>query len=101
MNYKNFFSIILMAVVDADYCFISVDIGSYGSSSDSHVLQHSNFGRRLQESELRVPENQRLPNNTGPAMPFVFIGDEAFALSEHLLGPYRRKNLNFVKRIFN
>jgi hypothetical protein len=29
VNYKNFVSVILMAVVDADSCFISVDIGSY------------------------------------------------------------------------
>jgi hypothetical protein len=90
-----------MAVVDADYCFISADIGSSGSVSDSYVFQRSNFGRRLQESETRAPENQQLPNDTGPAMPFVFIRDEAFAWSEHLLRPYGRKNLNFMKRIFN
>jgi hypothetical protein len=45
INYKNFFSVVLMAVVDADYCFISVDIGSHGSASDSHVFQRSYFGK--------------------------------------------------------
>lgn len=57
-NYKQHFSVILMAVVDADYCFISVDIGSYGSVSDSNVFQHSNFGLKLEMGQLHVPENR-------------------------------------------
>jgi len=29
-NYKKYFSVILMAVVDSEYCFISIDLGAYG-----------------------------------------------------------------------
>jgi hypothetical protein len=90
-----------MAVVDADYCFISVGIRSYVSASNSHVFQRSNFGRRLHESQLRVPEDQYLSNDIAPAMPFVLTEDEALPLSEHLLRPCGRQNLNFVERIFN
>lgn len=34
-------------------------------------------------------------------MPFVFVGDEAFSLSESVLRPYAKKNLTCLKRIFN
>lgn len=41
-NYKHFFSILLLAVVDANYCFIAVDVGAVGKSSDSNVFKNSN-----------------------------------------------------------
>lgn len=92
-------------MVDAEYCFISVDIGSYGSASDSHVFQRSNFGRRLDQGQLNLPPNQPLPNDdTGPPMPFVFFADKAhtlFALTEHVQWPFGRRNLSIGKRIYN
>jgi hypothetical protein len=44
-NYKGFFSTVLKVVADADYCFISVEVGAYGSSSDSNVFKNSTFGK--------------------------------------------------------
>jgi len=29
-NYKKYFSNILMGVVDAEYCFTTIDVGAYG-----------------------------------------------------------------------
>ena len=37
----------------------------------------------------------------GREMPFVFVTDEAFALSERVLRTYFRRNVNHTKRIFN
>ena len=45
-NYKNLFSTVLMALVDAVYCFISIDIGAYGASSDCNIFKSSNFCKK-------------------------------------------------------
>lgn len=100
-NYKKYFSVVLMAVVDADYKFIYVDIGSFGSNADSAVFQHSKFGKRLAYNELDLPDNRPLPGTEGPEMPFVFVADDAFAIHEHLMKPYSLRNLDTRKRIFN
>ena len=42
-NYKSYFSIMLLAVAPANYRFIMVDVGAYGSSNDSGVLNHTTF----------------------------------------------------------
>ena len=87
-NYKYFFSILLLALVDANYCFIAVNIGAVGKSGASNVFQNSNIGRRLESNQLGIPESRSLPNDeNGKCMPFVVVGDEAFALSEHVLRP--------------
>ena len=57
-NYKIFFSTVLMAVADADYSFISVEVVAYGSSSDSNVFKTSTFGKLLESNKLHIPDPQ-------------------------------------------
>ena len=44
-NYKGSFSVNLMALVDADYKFIHIDIGNYGSNADGQVFKKYEFGK--------------------------------------------------------
>lgn len=37
-NYKDYFSVILLALVDANYKFIAIDVGSYGREGDAGEL---------------------------------------------------------------
>lgn len=76
-NCKKYFSMVLMAWVDADYKFIYIDVGSYGSASDSTVFKNSNTGRRHQDNLLNIPIGRTLPNDeNGKIMPFCIVGDE-------------------------
>ena len=40
-NYKSFFSTVLLAVCDANYLFIYVDMGAYGKSRDADIFINS------------------------------------------------------------
>ena len=43
-NYKGFFSMVLLGIFDAQYCFSYVDVGEYGSNNDTGVLKNSRMG---------------------------------------------------------
>jgi len=76
---RKFFSTVLMAVADADYCLISVEVGAYGSSSDSNVFKNSTFETLLESNTLNIPDPWVLTSDAGLSMPFVPVGEEAFA----------------------
>ena len=104
-NYKYHFSTVLMVLVDANYCFIYVDIGEYGSNSDANVFQFSKFGMKYMEGRMDTPPNKQLPNypNEGP-MPHVIVADEAFPLKHNIMRPYPRGtqvSLPHEEAIFN
>ncbi|XP_077314623.1 uncharacterized protein LOC143934951 [Lithobates pipiens] len=96
-NYKGFFSIILMAIVNAKYEFIYLDIGKNGRNLDGGVIQRSAFLNRLKGGVLHLPSS----SETVEGLNLVFIGDDAFALHEHLLKPYPLRNLTAQQKIFN
>lgn len=101
-NYKGSFSIVLLALVDAQYRFRVVDVGAFGRSSDGGTLSASAFGKALRENRLDLPDDAPLPGaeHLGP-VPYVFVGDEAFPLRGNLLRPYPGRNLTRVQRVFN
>ncbi|XP_073431990.1 peroxisomal biogenesis factor 7 isoform X1 [Dendrobates tinctorius] len=100
-NYKKYFSIVLMAIADANSKFLSVDIGAYGRSNDSQVFKTSPMGRCLYGDTYDFPPARPLLGTTGPSMPYVCVGDEAFQWSPHLLKPYASRDLTRTKRVFN
>ena len=105
-NYKGSFSLVLMALVDAYYRFIYMDIGDYGSNADGSVFKNSAFGQGLINGQLDVPEPKCLPNfEEGGPLPHCFVADEAFPLRIDLMRPYPRgRNQNRLpkeQQIFN
>ncbi|GFR71517.1 protein ANTAGONIST OF LIKE HETEROCHROMATIN PROTEIN 1 [Elysia marginata] len=99
--YKGFPSIVLMAVSDADSCFILVDCGQYGRISDAGVYRTSQISKLLEEGKLNIPTSEFKVNSTERTIPFMIVGDEAFPLKTYLLKPYAAKTLDQEKRIYN
>ena len=78
-HYKLFFSIVLLAVTSADYRFVMVYIGAYGSSIDSGVLNSTTFFKRLKNNTLGIPPSKKLPTDTEDVLaPHLFIRDKKF-----------------------
>ncbi|KAF0706914.1 protein ALP1-like, partial [Aphis craccivora] len=78
---------VLLALVDAHYNFIAVDIEAYGKNSDGGIFSNSNFGKALERKKLNISDGKPLPG-TNERTPFTMIGDEAFPLKKYLLRPY-------------
>ena len=91
-NYKGTFSIVLLAVCDARYCFMLLDIGDAGRHSDGGVLANSTFGQAMEGGRLSLPDPTPLPGQTAP-FPYFFVRDAAFPLKTYMLQPYPGKFL--------
>lgn len=80
-NYKRTFSIVLLALADADYRFTYVQVGDFGRTSDGGVYSGSALGRGMENKSLSVPADCPLPGSgaQGP-MPYTMVGDAGFPL---------------------
>ena len=54
----------------------------------------------LEEDSFNLPAPKPLPRRSVPT-PYVFIGDDAFALQPNLMKHFSRRNLDFFPRICN
>ncbi len=82
-NYKGHFSIVLFALVDANYQFLFVDVGQPGSVSDASVWQESQLKQALETGSLNLP-----PPKLDIA--YHFLGDDIFPLTTTLMKPFAR-----------
>ena len=100
-NYKSFFSTVLLAVCDANYSYICVDVGAYGKSSDAAVFHNSILYKKLLENKLDIPGPKPISIAETTCFPHVIVGDEAFGIMENVMRPYSGKYLPYKKKIFN
>lgn len=97
-NYKQFHSVVLMAMCDAGYRFTFVDIGAYGADNDAAILNRTKFFQDLEADCLPIPKNSKLENDN---FPFTLLGDEIFPLRTWLMKPYPGKQLTHEQRVYN
>lgn len=100
-NYKEYFSIVLLAMVDANCKFLFVDVGAYGKEGDSTIFSSSKIGNQVYSGKL-FPADKVLPNSN-KKLPYVVVGDEAFRLHRHLMKPYSKLSVKSdrKKNIYN
>lgn len=89
-----------MAIVNSNYEFIMADVGINGRISDGGVFGYTAFGKALANESLKIPKPRTLPSSD-KELPFVFVGDDAFALTENFMKPYSQIGLTPEQRIFN
>ena len=76
-----------MALLDADYKFIWVDIGTNGSASAGAIFNHSGMKEVIENCTIGFPAADPLPNDDKP-MSYFIIGDYAFPLGTWLMKPF-------------
>lgn len=89
-----------MGIADAKYRFTYIDVGANGRISDGGVFNCTTFFKSLSDGTLNLPEPSPLPARND-SIPYVLVGDDAFALSNNLIKPYSKQNLSGLERIFN
>lgn len=89
-----------MAGVNANYEFIWCEVGTNGRVSDGGVIKNTEFYNQLICEQLNIPPPEPV-NGSLFGLPYVFVGDEAFALRPDFMKPFNVKSLNDERRIFN
>ncbi|XP_064637878.1 uncharacterized protein LOC135499964 [Lineus longissimus] len=99
-NYKGTHSIVLFALVDADYKFLMIDAGTNGRVGDGGVFRKSDLNNAMADGTIHFPEAKPL-HDCDATMPYFFVADDAFPLQTDIMKPYPFRNLDKDKRVFN
>lgn len=99
-NYKGAHSIVLLALADANYKILYMDIGCKGRISDGGVFSQCTLSSALESNTIGLPGAKPL-NDDGPPVPYVVVADDAFALKSYMMKPYPHRHLNGPERVYN
>lgn len=100
-NYKGTFSIVLMALCDANYNVLYVDVGVQGRECDAGVFLDTELYAALYQNKLNIPNGRCLPGRR-VEIPYVIAADDAYALSERLMKPFVGRHVKgTIERAFN
>ena len=97
-NFKNFYSVVLMAIVDSNYRFVWASCGFPGNSHDSIIFQSTELWSNITEKDA-IP-------NIGQTVDKIIIyplllGDSAFPPQTWMMKPYTNAVLTKQQTNFN
>ncbi|CAH1960745.1 unnamed protein product [Acanthoscelides obtectus] len=92
-NYKSTFSVVLFALVDANYNFLYVNAGGQGRISDGGIFKDCSLYKKLLKNQLNFPEPETL-KGMQRKIPYFF--------TDSLMKPFSGTHLKgSIQRIFN
>ena len=77
-NYKGYFSLVLLALVDVEYKFLWVNVGASGSSSDAAIFKCSKLRRKIENDTLGLLPPEPLGPG-GPNLHHFLLGDDGWS----------------------
>ena len=92
-NYKGFFSLVLLALVNAEYRFLCIDIWS-----DAQIFNLRQLRKQIEDGTLRLPPPEPM-GESGPDLEYFLPADNAFTLMPWLVKPYSRRQLTREERM--
>ena len=90
---STFFSVLLLALVDANYRFLYVGVGAPGRAGDTGVFAASSLKQALERNTLNLPPAKTIEGIPCPVN-YHIVGDDAFPLSKNIMKPYPQRNLD-------
>lgn len=89
-----------MALADATYKFLYIDVGCNGRVSDGGVFNNCSLSRVLENNTLNFPCAQPLLGRKKSVL-YVIVADDAFAMKPYLLKPYPFRGQPAPNRVFS
>ena len=97
-NFKSFYSMVLMAIVDPKKRFIWGSVGFPGNSHDSTIFKSTKIYSEIVEDGI-IPSIAQKESNTN-VYPMI-LGDGAFPFRPWLMKPFSNAKLSQSERYFN
>ena len=90
----------MLALVDGQYKFRWVDVGTAGSCSDAQIFNTCHLKRKTDDGRISFSDPAPITQG-GRDVPYFILPDDAFALKTWLMQPYGRRMLTREERIAN
>ena len=97
-NFKNFYSIVMMAIVDTEDRFIWASVGFPGNSHDSVIFQSTEVWQDITENNIIPPVTKTIEDTEVYQM---ILGDSAFPFRIWLMKPHGNEKLTPEQGYFN
>ena len=97
-EYHNFFSVVLMGMVDSKYRFVWTSCGYPGNSHDSIIFQSTDLWNQIKNQEYLPKSGKKVGSLLVPPL---ILGDAVFPLQPWLMKPCTNANPTLQQRYYN